>query len=275
MRKISIMLCAMTIMAITMFTSCVSQKKILYLQNETMLNDSVFMSIEYENERHFNYKVQPGDNLFIKIASLDETFSKYFNSMNQGAAMSTSSTQFSSGNPAIYLNGYNVGADGNIELPFVGKVFVKDLTVDDIQVKVQGIMNEYLKETVVYVKLGLFNLTILGEVARPGQYQIYQSDINIFQAIALAGNATDFANKAEIKIIHQTPKGSQIVKVNLNDAIILSSPDYYLKPNDIIYVEPLKTKQFGFTSVPYGTIISAISLLVTCLTFVVIYIKPV
>ncbi len=275
MRKISIMLCAMTIMAITMFTSCVSQKKILYLQNETMLNDSVFMSIEYENERHFNYKVQPGDNLFIKIASLDETFSKYFNSMNQGTAMSTSSTQFSSGNPAIYLNGYNVGADGNIELPFVGKVFVKDLTVDDIQVKVQGIMNEYLKETVVYVKLGLFNLTILGEVARPGQYQIYQSDINIFQAIALAGNATDFANKAEIKIIHQTPKGSQIVKVNLNDANILSSPDYYLKPNDIIYVEPLKTKQFGFTSVPYGTIISAISLLVTCLTFVVIYIKPV
>lgn len=275
MRKISIMLCAMTIMAITMFTSCVSQKKILYLQNETMLNDSVFMSIEYENERHFNYKVQPGDNLFIKIASLDETFSKYFNSMNQGTAMTTSSTQFSSGNPAIYLNGYNVGADGNIELPFVGKVFVKDLTVDDIQVKVQGIMNEYLKETVVYVKLGLFNLTILGEVARPGQYQIYQSDINIFQAIALAGNATDFANKAEIKIIHQTPKGSQIVKVNLNDANILSSPDYYLKPNDIIYVEPLKTKQFGFTSVPYGTIISAISLLVTCLTFVVIYIKPV
>lgn len=275
MRKISIMLCAMTIMVITMFTSCVPQKKILYLQNETMLNDSVFMSIEYENERHFNYKVQPGDNLFIKIASLDETFSKYFNSMNQGTAMSTSSTQFSSGNPAIYLNGYNVGADGNIELPFVGKVFVKDLTVDDIQVKVQGIMNEYLKETVVYVKLGLFNLTILGEVARPGQYQIYQSDINIFQAIALAGNATDFANKAEIKIIHQTPKGSQIVKVNLNDANILSSPDYYLKPNDIIYVEPLKTKQFGFTSVPYGTIISAISLLVTCLTFVVIYIKPV
>lgn len=264
----------MAIMAVTMFTSCVSQKKILYLQNETMLNDSVFMSVEYENERNFNYKVQPGDNLFIRIASLDEMFSKYFNSMNQGSAMTSTSSQFSSGNPAIYLNGYNVGPDGSIELPFVGKVFVKDLTVDDIQVKVQEIMNEYLKETVVYVKLGLFNLTILGEVARPGQYQIYQPDINLFQAIALAGNATDFANKAEIKIIHQTPKGSQIVSVNLNDANILSSPDYYLKPNDIIYVEPLKTKQFGFTSVPYGTIISAISLLVTCFTFVAVYLRP-
>lgn len=273
MKRITLTLCAILIVAIATFTSCVSQKKILYLQNETMLNDSTFMSIEYENERNFNYRIQPGDNLFIRIASLDETFAKYFNSVNQASSMGYSSTTYSSGNAAIYLNGYTVGDDGNIELPFVGKVFVKDCTVNEIQNKVQDIMNEYLKETVVYVKLGLFNLTILGEVARPGQYQIYQSDINIFQAIALAGNATDFANKSEVKIIHQTTNGSQIVRVNLNDADILSSPDYYLKPNDIIYIEPLKTKQFGFTSVPYGTIISAISLLVTCFTFVIVYLK--
>lgn len=263
----------MTAMAIMTFTSCVPQKKILYLQNETMLSDSSFMSIEYENERNFSYKVQPGDNLFIRIASLDEMFAKYFNSMNQSGAMGSISSQYASGNPSIYLNGYTIGDDGNIELPFVGSVFVKDLTIDEIQTKVQGIMSEYLKETIVYVKLGVFNLTILGEVLKPGQYQIYQSDINIFQAIALAGNATDFANKSAIKIIHQTPKGSQIVRVNLNDADILSSPDFYLKPNDIIYIEPLKTKQFGFTSIPYGTIISAMSLLITCFTFVAVYLK--
>lgn len=272
MKKIVYVLLAMSVMAISMFTSCVSQKKILYLQNEQMLNDSVFMSIEYPNERTFNYKVQPGDNLYIRIASLDEKFAAYFNFMNHGGSYSYS-TQYSSGNAAIYLNGYTVGADGNIDLPFVGDVFVKDYTVDEIQVKVQEIMNEYLRETVVYVKLGVFNLTILGEVLRPGQYQIYQSDINLFQALALAGNATDFANKSNIKIIHQTPKGSQVVRVNLNEADVLSSPDFYLKPNDIIYVEPLKTKQFGFTSVPYGTIISAISLLVTCFTFVIVYLK--
>ena len=273
MKKIVFVLLAMSVMAISMFTSCVSQKKILYLQNEQMLNDSVFMSIEYPNERTFNYKVQPGDNLYIRIASLDEKFAAYFNFMNQGGGLMNSNTQYSSGNASIYLNGYTVGADGNIDLPFVGDVFVKNLTVDEIQVKVQEIMNEYLKETVVYVKLGVFNLTILGEVLRPGQYQIYQSDINLFQALALAGNATDFANKSNIKIIHQTSKGSQIVRVNLNEADVLSSPDFYLKPNDIIYVEPLKTKQFGFTSVPYGTIISAISLLVTCFTFVFLYLK--
>ena len=231
-----------------------------------MLNDSTFTSIEYENERHFDYKVQPGDILYIKIASLDEKFSTYFNSV-MGSNNNTSEN-------SLYLNGYNIDEEGYIELPIIGKMQVKDNTVAEIQEKVQLSMNEYLKETVVYVKLGLFNLTILGEVARPGQYQVYQSDINIFQAMALAGNATDFANKSKIKIIHQTPKGSQIVRININDADVLSSPHYYLKPNDIIYVEPLKSKQYGFTTVPYGTIFSALSLIITCITFGVAFIKP-
>ena len=70
-------------MTVSMFTSCVPQKKILYLQNETMMNDSSFMSIVYDNERVFDYKVQPGDNLYIRIASLDNNFNTYFNSTNQ------------------------------------------------------------------------------------------------------------------------------------------------------------------------------------------------
>lgn len=264
MRKIVLLICTLSFVAISMLTSCVPQKKILYLQNEQMLNDSVFMSIEYPNERTFSYKVQPGDNLYIKMTSLDEQFAEYFNSMNGSNNAGTSS---------IYLNGYTVDSDGNIELPFIGDIFVKDMTVEEIQTKIQENMGYYLKSPVVYVKLGLFNLTILGEVNSPGQYQIYQPDINIFQAIALAGNATDFADKSKIKIVHQTTKGSQIVKVNLNDADILSSPEYYLKPNDIIYVEPLKLKKYGFTSIPYSTLMSAVSLLITCLTLVSVYSK--
>ncbi len=268
MKRIISLLCGMSLLIAMTLTSCVSQKKILYLQNETMLNDSTFTSIEYENERHFDYKVQPGDILYIKIRSLDERFAAYFNSTEVGMSSSSGS---SSGNSNLYLNGYNVDEQGFIELPIVGKVQVKDEVVADIQTKVQTLMNEYMRETTVYVKLGLFNLTILGEVNKPGQYQVYQSDINIFQAMALAGNATDYANKSKIKIIHQTPEGSQIVRINLNDADVLSSPHYYLKPNDIIYVEPLKMKQYGFTAVPYGTIFSAISLVITCLTFGTMY----
>ncbi len=264
MKKAITLFCTMLIIVVSMLTSCVSQKKILYFQNETMLNDSTFTSIEYENERHFDYKVQPGDILYIKIASLDERFAAYFNTTNNNLGSSGGN---SSGNASLYLNGYNIDAEGYIDLPIIGKVQVKDKTIAEIQETVQLLMNEYLKETVVYVKLGVFNLTILGEVAKPGQYQVYQSDINIFQAMALAGNATDYANKSNIKIIHQTPKGSQIVRININDADVLSSPHYYLKPNDIIYVEPMKIKQYGFTTIPYGTVFSAISLLITLLTF--------
>lgn len=266
MKKILLLLFASIVITGSMLTSCISPKKIIYLQNETLLNDSTTTSIVYENQRNFDYKVQPGDNLNIKIASLDEKFAAYFNSMNQGNTGST-------GNSSLYLNGYNVDENGFIELPIIGKVQVKDMTVAEIQEEVQKLMNEYLKETTISVKLGIFNLTILGEVNKPGQYQVYQSDINIFQAIALAGNATDFANKSNIKIVHQTPKGSQIAKININDADVLSSPEYYLKPNDIIYVEPLKAKQYGFTTLPYGTIFSIISLLITCVTFGAVYLK--
>lgn len=262
----------MFIMVVSMVTSCVPQKKILYLQSEQMSNDSIMVSDEYLNKRHFDYKVQPGDNLQIRIASLDTKSAAFFNNMSSISSVSASS-QFSSGNPAIYLNGYIVNENGFIDVPIVGELQVKNLTIEEIQGIIQEVVDEYLNETIVYVKLGLFNLTILGEVYKPGLYQVYQSDINIFQAIALAGNATDYANKSNIKIIHQTPNGSKITKVNLNDADILSSPEYYLKPNDIIYIEPLKMKQYGFTSIPYGTIISAISLLVTCFTFVAVYLK--
>ena len=144
MKKIALLFCVISMMAVSMFTSCVSQKKILYLQNEQMLNDSSSMSIIYENERTFDYKIQPGDNLYIRIVSLDDKFTAYFNNMNQSSLATGSSN--SSGNASIYLNGYSVGEDGNIDMPFVGNIYVKDLTVDEIQYKVQNIMNEYLKE---------------------------------------------------------------------------------------------------------------------------------
>lgn len=250
---------------VSIMTSCVSQKKILYLQKEQMA-DSV-TSIEYLNKRSFDYKVQPGDNLYIRVSSLDKSFNEFFNTNNSNSLGAGGSAGNSSGNPAIYLNGFTVSDEGLIDFPYAGKIYVKDLTIDEIQQKIQNIIGEFQKETLVYVKLGVFNLTILGEVTKPGQYQVYQSDINLFQAIALAGNATDFANKRNVKIIHQTTEGSQIVRVNMNNADILENPDYFLKPNDIIYVEPLGIKRYGFTTMPYSTIFSAASLLITVLTF--------
>ena len=111
-------------------TSCVSQKKILYLQNETM-SDSI-ASIEYQNKRSFDYKVQPGDNLYIRVSSMDKNFSEFFNSTGDRLG-SYGAGNNSSGNPSIYLNGFNVSDEGTIDFPYAGKIYVKDLTIDEIQ----------------------------------------------------------------------------------------------------------------------------------------------
>ena len=94
-------------------------------------------------------------------------------------------------------------------------------------------------------------------------YKVYQSQINLFEAVSLAGNMTNFAKRDDVKIIRQTENSSEIITVDMGSADILSSPYYYLKPNDIVYVEPLKIKQWGFSTFPYSTVFSIISLAVT------------
>ena len=158
---------------------------------------------------------------------------------------------------------YTLDEEGRIELPLVGKIDLLNLTVDEAKERLQTALDKYINQTTIIVKLSNFNLTVLGEVNRPGMYKVYQSQINLFEAISLAGNMTNFANKEDVKIIRQTDNGSEILTVDMGVADILASPYYYLKPNDIIYVEPLKIKQWGFTTFPYSTVISIVSLAVT------------
>ena len=145
----------------------------------------------------------------------------------------------------------------------MGKIQVRNLTIDEAKALMQTELDKYISQTTLIVKLSNFNLTILGEVNRPGMFKVYQSQINLFEAISLAGNMTNFAKNNAVKIIRQTDNGSEIVTVDMGSADILSSPYYYLKPNDIVYVEPLKIKQWGFTAFPYATVFSIVSLLVT------------
>jgi polysaccharide export outer membrane protein len=158
--------------------------------------------------------------------------------------------------------------EGCIEMPLTGKIEVKNLTIDQAKAKLQTELDKFVNQTTIIVKLSNFNLTVLGEVTRPGMYKVYQSQINLFEAISMAGNMTNFAKNSEVRIIRQTDNGSEVITVDMGQADILSSPYYYLKPNDIIYVEPLKIKQWGFTAFPYSTVISVISLGVTLVTLV-------
>ncbi len=244
------------------FASCVPQKKMLYLKEAQMAAENI--SKEYVNDRSINYRLQPGDNLYIRaINTIDERSAAAIN----GEFSTSRSTQMSN-DASIYLQSYTVDESGCIELPLVGKVEVKNLTVEEAKDRLQAAMDQYVNQTTLVVKLSNFNLTVLGEVTKPGMYKVYQSQINLFEAISMAGNMTSFAKNSEVKIIRQTHSGSEIVTVDMGKADILSSEYYYLKPNDIIYVEPLKSKQWGFTAFPYSTVLSILSLGLTTVTLI-------
>ena len=236
-----------------LFASCVPQKKMLYLKEAQMAAEN--QSINYVNERSVNYRLQPGDNLYIRfINTLDERSTVLLN----GDASRTLSSDAS-----IYLSSYTIDEEGFIEMPLIGKIELQNLTVDEAKDRLQTELDKYINQTTIIVKLSNFNLTVLGEVNRPGMYKIYQSQINLFEAISLAGNMTQFAKNDQVKIIRQTDNGSEILTVDMGSADILASPYYYLKPNDIIYVEPLRIKQWGFTTFPYSTVLSVLSLAIT------------
>ncbi len=245
------------VMIAILFSSCVPQKKMLYMQ---VKNASDTLKT-FQNLRLIDYRIQPGDNLYIRVVSLDEKTNILLNPL--GGQYSTNITSDAS----VYLNSYTVSEDGNVEFPMVGLLPVKGKTVDEVRDMLQVKLNKYLKESVIIVKLVNFNITLLGEVKRPGQYKIYQNNINLFEAISMAGDLTDFASRNKVAIIRQTKKGSQVHYVDMTKRNVLSSDYFFLKPNDIVYVEPVKGKQFTFAQFPYSIIFGLISSTVLLLNF--------
>lgn len=243
--------CLLAILGALVFSSCVPQKKMLLLKEMEMANENT--SIEYQNERNLDYKIQPGDNLYIRATS---TINEGMSSMLNGDGR----VSYSASDASIYLSSYTVNKEGYIDYPLAGMVQVKNLTLEQTKEKIENELSKYIKEVALIVKLSSFDITIMGEVARPGKYKIYQSEIGILEAMALAGNVSNFAKTESVKLVRLTDNGSEIITLDIGKADILSSPYYYLKPNDIIYVEPLKIKQWGFTSFPYSTVMSIISL---------------
>ncbi len=211
---------------------------------------------EYVNDREVTYKVQNGDNLYIKIVSMDQTTNDILNPMGSGGGGGSSS---GGGN---YLNSYTISEEGYLEFPLVGKLFVKNLTLEEITNLLTEHLDNFIKEFVVIVKLVNFNITILGEVRSPGLYNIYQTDINLFEAIAMAGDMTDYSIRDNVTIIRKTKDGSKVRQVDMSSRSFLSSEYLYLQPDDIVYVKPIKMKQFAFTTFPYGMVMGTISFII-------------
>lgn len=236
---------AKLLIIVTILSSCVSQKKVQLMQEKSVKD----ISSGFMNDRNTTYHLQPGDQLYVNVHSVDQKTSRLFQ------------TDFPNPMTPTFqdLNSYRIEEDGYINFSFIDKVYVKGLTVKEVSDLLQKTVNEYFKEATVVVKLVNYRVSVLGEVENPGTFVIDNRQINILQALAQAGGAKNFANVKKVKLVRQTLMGSELHYLDLTDNGVLQSNQFYLLPNDVVYVEPLKSKSWAFDNFPYAVILSTIT----------------
>jgi len=238
----SILKLAIILMLPALINGCASRKNILMLQGLTE------QSATYNNAGKSSYKLHKGDNLYIKVYSVDEKTAKFFQSDLPNLMNST----------YLFLNSYTIDESGYIHVSFIDKLLLEGLTIEEAKNLIQKALNEYFKECTVVVKLVNFQVSVLGEVNSPGSFTIDKEQVNLFQALGLAGGAKEFSNLRRVVLVRQTDTGSQVQKLDLTSQKILESEFFYLMPNDIVYIEPVKAKT-NIGSSPY-LLISTLSL---------------
>jgi polysaccharide export outer membrane protein len=166
------------------------------------------------------------------------------------------------------LLGYRVGLDGSIDYPFLGKIYVAGLSLQEIAQKVELAASKYIDQSGAIVKLLNDHVTVMGEVKTPGRYLMNSEEISILEAVSLSGDMTDFANRKTVRLIRKDGETPQMIIIDTTDEKIMFSPYFYLKPGDIIYVEPRRLKQWNLSAIPLGlaTSLVSVSILVYTLT---------
>lgn len=231
--------------------SCVSQKKMLILQGgSTSISDTL-------KERVVNYyRLKEGDILDVKVSSLDPSSVAVF---NKAVGVSNSSVY---NQASLYVNGYMVDQFGDINLPLIGDLFVRGLTIDSLNHLLDDKLADYFKFYTVESKLVNYRVSVLGEVNRPGNQQVYNSDLNILQALSDAGGLTPYGNIRKVKIIRKAFNINESAILDLSKEDVIYSEFFYLMPNDVIYIEPLKSRATALNVPLFSLLISSISLAV-------------
>src|SRR5690606_1994037 len=197
-------------------TSCLSKKELVYMQNSN-LKETVPTSMQ---TIYKPYMLQSADVLSIKVQSLEPEISNIYNIVPPSSA-------FGFADPGtMFLSGYSVDGEGNVNLPNVGKVKVSGLTLQQTQELIQRNVDRYITNATVVVKLINFRVSVLGEVNRPGQYFVYNERATLFDALGMAGDLTRGAARENVKLVRQTPGGSEVVLIDLKDPNIVQSRYY-------------------------------------------------
>jgi polysaccharide export outer membrane protein len=244
-----------TFLVLVSLTSCVTHKKLTYLQYKG--EDYDF----YLPVTPSAYKIQPYDNLFIRVVTPDPLLSAMFNTMPV-TTYSISITEQSAD-----LVSYPVDGDGFIQIPYAGRIMVAGKTLEIVTAEVEKVLKGYVADAAVTVKMVNNYVSLIGEVQRPGRYPIYKDRMNIFQALAMAGDMGEYSNRQKVQIIRQTPDGIIVKEFSVNDRSLIDSEFFYVMPNDVIYAQPMKGKFFQMNAFPYSVLLSSITTFLLILNF--------
>ena len=259
------------LLLILILVGCGSNRNIVYFSN---LKDSDLNKAQVI-DNVVTPTIQTDDLLSISVNSLSAESNMLF---NQGVLGSLGST-VSDANRTRQNNqaeGYLVDKHGNINFPVLGKIHLGGLTKEAAQDTIQNILNrEYVKDPTVNIRFLNFKITLIGEVKNPSTVTILTEKVNIFEAISLAGDLTVIGKRENVLIIREKDGERKLIRVDLNDKELLSSPNYFLQQNDIVYIEPdsykaaqanLQRANFQFALSTTLSILSVISVVIALST---------
>lgn len=216
-------------------SSCVSLKDITYFQPKDPASDTEVVKISQQ----YAPLIKPGDILSIRVASANQEASAMFNPVQDRDYYNNTSIGTVAPHP---IEGFTVDADGYIALPMVGKVKASGYKSQELAGILTSELRDYLQSPTVTVRIANSQVSIMGEVTRPAVYTISNEVITLPEALALAGDITNYGKKKSILIIRETEGNREFARVDITGREFFDSPYYYLHSGDIVYVEPTSGK---------------------------------
>ncbi|MBS1507543.1 MAG: polysaccharide biosynthesis/export family protein [Bacteroidetes bacterium] len=250
---------------ILLFSSCVTNKKFLYLQKKGDLSRKINppdTSVRNYTLENFDYRIQTNDILSVRYQTLTAKEFDFLATQNQQTPAGM--------NGAIggaLLIGELVDEKGEIPVPVIGRVKVAGLSVFQAQDTIQKLANRYLDSPIVKVRLLNYRATILGEVNKEGSVTFNNNRVSLMEAIGLAGGLNELADRSNIKLVRQVGSKTEVHYINLLKEDFLTSQYYYIHQNDLLIVPPLRQRPFRMYFGPnFSLILSSVSFLLVIIS---------
>lgn len=222
--------------------ACKAPKDVVYFEGIDKLTPEQLV----EMSQTYTTKISNDDLLSINVTAWDPAAVTPFNPPVFAYSTVPQGEQPIASSQNLYT--YLVDQDGNINFPVLGKVHVAGLTRQEIAEKLEGMISKYVENPLVNVQLLNFKITMMGDVSRPGALAIKNDRVSILDAIGMAGDLQLSANRKNILVIRDNNGVKETYRMDITDPGIFASPCFYLKQNDIVYVEPIMIKQRSRTS---------------------------